>query len=474
MLGVLIRGLVVLGMGWWLYKVVYSVFFSPLRCIPGPFILQLFPAYEMLMTQGGLWAWQEREYHRRYGRTFRKGWNTVLLASEDALREIHASSSFLKSDHFLATQVMGENIFSTINPEFHRKRKRIMAQAFSIPEVEALDQVVRTNVVDVATEILETHAAQGAAVDMFRMFGNISLDMIGVVGFGKSFETLVTGSHAAEEWFGDVLVRIYLSLFLPFVQSFPNPSKQKLLKLGEDAIQSVKRAPLGKSISLALINAKDPQTGDRLTDKELAEEAVLQIMAGLESTTSTMTWVLHLLLSHPDFLQDVIDELITRFPSRDAVITMEDCRAGCLPYLDAAIKETMRVMPTAPGCFERVVPKGGRVLHGYFLPAGTRVGVNTLTLHTLPEVWGKDAHIFTPRRWINMTKVPSAYAPFSIGARACIGKHLAMAEIRLTLATLLRKFHFHPLSNVPLTPYSLLFNIPKESKMHVHVTARTY
>ncbi|KAJ9058871.1 hypothetical protein DSO57_1007809 [Entomophthora muscae] len=88
----------------WLYKVWYSLFFSPLRGIPGPMSFQLIPAYELLLSLRGALPWKEREYHHRYGPVYRKGHTMVQFASEDAMCEIYSTQAYRKSDVFLKIQ----------------------------------------------------------------------------------------------------------------------------------------------------------------------------------------------------------------------------------------------------------------------------------------------------------------------------------------------------------------------------------
>ncbi|KAJ9058875.1 hypothetical protein DSO57_1007813 [Entomophthora muscae] len=363
-------GLLVSVVCWWVYNVCYSLFFSPLRNIPGPLVLQLFPVYELLFRMAGTFNWKEREYLIAYGGVYRKGWRKVIFASEEAMNEIYSTQAYAKSDFYLALQTQGHNLFSTMDKDFHRERKRIMAPSFSQKEIESFDEDIRHEVVTVATSIIQSMAKDKVPIDMYRLFSSFTMDVIGLLGFGRNFHTLRNGPHPAEKWFQQSNQRIAFEIFFPLLRLIPNLPLSNLKRLGLQAAHDTKLSLDRRSIMASLINAKDPDTGSKLSDTDLADEAILQIFAGSDSTANSMTWALYFIVKHPNVYDKVVNELNEKFPSLNHEITMGDCKQGSLPYLDAAIKESMRVMPAASGALERLVPQGGRTIDGHFLPGG--------------------------------------------------------------------------------------------------------
>lgn len=364
-----VSGLLVCGVGWWAYQVCYSLFFSPLRQIPGPLVLQLCPAYELVFRLRGTFNWKEREYLLRYGGVYRKGWANVVFASEEAMQEIYSTQAYAKSGFYRALQTQGHNLFSTMDKDFHRERKRIMAPSFSQKEIESFDEVIREEVVAVAMAVVRDRAARGTPIDMYALFSAITMDVIGLLGFGRNFHSLRDGPHPAEGWFNQSNLRIAVELFLPLFRHLPNPPLRNLKALGLQSVVAAKALPTARSIMATLIRARDPETGAQLSDQALADEAILQIFAGSDSTANSMTWALYFIVKHPATYASVVQELAKAFP-RHHEITLDDCKQGALPHLDAAIKESMRIMPAASGALERVVPAGGRTIDGYFLPEG--------------------------------------------------------------------------------------------------------
>ena len=119
--------------------------------------------------------------------------------------------------------------------------------------------------------------------------------------------------------------------------------------------------------------------------------------------------------------------------------------SGCT-YLRACIDEAMRLTPAVGGVLPRVVLAPGAIIAGETLPAGTSIGVPAYALHRLPENF-PDPLAFRPERWIaskeegvsemDVRKAKEAFFPFSIGPRACLGKHLAYVEMTLAVARVL-------------------------------------
>lgn len=133
-------------------------------------------------------------------------------------------------------------------------------------------------------------------------------------------------------------------------------------------------------------------------------------------------------------------------PYRDAVK---------LPYLNAVVREAMRIHPGVGLLLERFVPAGGLKLpDGRFVPAGTIVGLNPWVVHRDTEVFGADAHVFNPGRWLKgdgededeynarLKRMKDADLTFGAGSRVCLGKNLALLEVYKLIPTLFMKYDF--------------------------------
>ncbi|KAF7153552.1 hypothetical protein RHSIM_Rhsim01G0222700 [Rhododendron simsii] len=166
------------------------------------------------------------------------------------------------------------------------------------------------------------------------------------------------------------------------------------------------------------------------------------IMGGSDTTTAAMTWALSLLLNHKKSLQLVQQELDTRV-GRERWVEESDIKN--LDYLQASVKETLRLYPPGPLSIPREAMEDCHVA-GYFVPKGTRLIVNLWKLHHDSRVW-TDPHEFRPERFLDTngeedgTGREFAFLPFSWGRRSCPGMTAAYQVMHLTLGRLLQGFN---------------------------------
>jgi len=174
-----------------------------------------------------------------------------------------------------------------------------------------------------------------------------------------------------------------------------------------------------------LLQARD-EAGEALTDVELRDELMTALAAGHETTATSLAWAFERLLLHPQTYERLREEV------RGAAAEPE--KLAALPYLDAVVKEVMRLRP--------VVPLVGRVLQqpftldGYDLPTGTAVAANIFLAHRNPDVY-PEPDAFRPERWLGVQPDPTSYLPFGGGIRRCIGAAFATYEMKIVLGTIL-------------------------------------
>ncbi len=180
-----------------------------------------------------------------------------------------------------------------------------------------------------------------------------------------------------------------------------------------------------------LIEARD-EKGVGLTDEELRDEMLTLLVAGHETTATAVSWALWRILRHPEVEQAVRDELQTVTGGRP----IEPGQVGALRYLDATIKETMRLNPTLP-LVARLLQAPLRVGH-HELPKGVYVAPNIWLTHRLPDVWPEPEH-FRPERFLGRSVKPYHFFPFGGGTRTCLGMAFATYEMKIVLAEILRR-----------------------------------
>ncbi|CDO91102.1 cytochrome P450 [Mycobacterium triplex] len=218
----------------------------------------------------------------------------------------------------------------------------------------------------------------------------------------------------------------------------------------------------------ALIEAIDPETGLPLTDDEICAELVLFMLAGHDTTSTTLTYALWALGHHPGIQDRVRAEVATL---GDRPLTPDDVTQ--LGLTVRVLHEALRLCPPASGTAR--TPTRDIVVDGYRVPAKTIALVSFYALHRDPDLW-EDPLRFDPDRFLpERSKGRSRwqYLPFGGGPRSCIGDHFAMLEATIALATIIRTAEIASLDDdFPLaTPFTVVAAKPIHA--HIYLRAKT-
>jgi cytochrome P450 len=183
-----------------------------------------------------------------------------------------------------------------------------------------------------------------------------------------------------------------------------------------------------KDVLAMLMQARD-EAGEPLNDTELRDELMTALVAGHETTATALAWAFERILSHPEVYARLDAEVQA---AGGCGATPE--RIVALPYLDAVIKEVMRLRPIIP-VVARMLQKP-TTIGGYELPVGTAVGACIYLAQRNPEVY-PEPEAFRPERFLEQPTDPVSWLPFGGGIRRCVGAQFATYEMKIVLATLL-------------------------------------
>ena len=186
---------------------------------------------------------------------------------------------------------------------------------------------------------------------------------------------------------------------------------------------------------LGLIVAARYDDGSRMSDEEIRDQLITLVVAGHETTATSLAWSIDWLSRLPAVRERLTLEIdaLGDSPSPEAI--------AAAPYLEAFCTEALRVHPILPDVTrEVVVPfRLGR----WSIPTGAAVAVATTLLHTDEKVY-PEAHSFQPERWLDRKPSPFSYTPFGGGNRRCLGAAFATYEMKIALATIVRTMTFEP------------------------------
>ena len=234
----------------------------------------------------------------------------------------------------------------------------------------------------------------------------------------------------------------------------------------DEAIASARDNPdSGAELIQLLMNTTDPETGQPLTDQAISDELFIFVLAGHDTTSTTLTYALWS-LGHHQQIQDRVAAEVSALGDRP--LTVDD--VGNLPYTVRVIHESLRMCP--PGAALTRSAMRDVVVDGFRVPAGTNFVIGIYAIHHDPA-WWDDPETFDPDRFTAERSVGRErwqFVPFGGGPRACVGQHFAMLEATLALASIVRAVNLDSVD--PDFPLDLAFTVTAGAPIPVRVSAR--
>ncbi|KAF9875111.1 hypothetical protein CkaCkLH20_07377 [Colletotrichum karsti] len=385
--------------------------------------------------------------------------------SLDAAKTIYGHGShFRKNDWY---SVWGDpslrNHFSETDPKAHANSRRQVSSVYSMSNMVSYEPYV-----DECTEILSQRfsefSAQGTVIDLGHWFQCYAFDVIGKITFSRRFGCLDAGGdpqHVMKELDDSIQLSsalgVYPWLWPPIFKLLQQLGKGKepkgtafVVKYAAEQVtarqQEEKPADGPQDFISKLVQAQKERP-ETVTSIAIQLAGGANIAAGSDTTAISLSGMMYNLCKHPHAMQRLRKELddAAADGSISNPITFREAQA--LPYLQAVIKESLRVHPATGFTMPRVVPEGGRQLAGSFLPEGTVVGINAWVAHHNEEVFGHDAAQFRPERWIDSSKeqksaMESYFFTFGQGSRTCIGKNISLLEVSKAIPRMIQEFDF--------------------------------
>ncbi|KAK0637841.1 Bifunctional cytochrome P450/NADPH--P450 reductase [Lasiodiplodia hormozganensis] len=309
---------------------------------------------------------------------------------------------------------------------------------------------------DIASQLVFKWARYGpnTAIEVAEDFTRLTLDTLALCAMDYRFNSFYSpemhpfieamGSFLSECGRRDQRPALIQSLMWK-TQAQYDADISVLQRTGQEVIDTRRANPTDKMDFLnAMLNGKDPKTGEGLSDDNIIANMITFLIAGHETTSGTLSFLFYYLLKDPQAYQKAQKEV-------DDVIGREPINVGHLsklPYITALLRETLRLQSPAP-LFTLSSEDSPQILQGkYRVDAGEPIAVLLHQLHRDPKVWGDDAEEFRPERMTDgnfdriTTEYPNCWKPFGNGMRACIGRPFAWQEALLVIALLLQNFNF--------------------------------
>ncbi|OZJ03674.1 hypothetical protein BZG36_03539 [Bifiguratus adelaidae] len=476
-----VRALLLGYLGYKISKRLYLVFLGPLSHIPGPIFSSLVdvPMWMKKSVREAKLFQTVFQLHEQYGPVVRLGVDRISVSDKAIIKEVLGKQDFPKAEDYKRFQLEGhQTVFSTIDKNFHKHRRRAVSPAFSLRYLGSLEPFLQSctekMILNIRQQIANNRGA-ATTLDIWGLYKHLALDVIGETAFGCEFDMINGGIGEAGRLPGAIDHRMHfagLRALLPGFVRWTISSKNALesdeylfkfmseiieqrteatraeAEQNGQALDSPSRRKKGKrnDILQILIETQFADNEeDRLMAKDIIQETVLFLIAGSETTSNTIAFTIIFLIQHPKVLEALVKEIDSvdlkqkGEDNRIPLPSFDDLKS--LPYLNAVIDETLRLRPVTGTGLPRQ-PPADVVLGGYAIPKNTTINCFTWGCHISDKYWYKP-HEFMPERWLDGAEHPAdhdAFFPFSIGSRNCIGKNFAWMELRLGIFALLKYF----------------------------------
>ncbi|OMJ24083.1 Versicolorin B desaturase [Smittium culicis] len=438
------------------FKTIYLVFIDPLRKIPGPWYARFSanPANRAVLK--GETTRYLQSLHDKYGPIVRITPDKVSVSNTKEFKKILASYKYRKGEEYEGFANVHESIFSTRDEDFNRMRRRQVGPAFSTTGLNTVDsKVFELCVTNVENKFIRDIDLGGGATEFnyFKHYQNIAADVIGELAFGKSFDAVKNDGHDITDWVNSsmrnsVIFRSFplLKLIQQMIPALTTKERKlrnyclEAIKQRKDLIKNNKYDEKRIDILQMYLTAINTSNNKPLSEDELIAEMVTMVIAGVDTTSITMTWLTVYYMLYPHIYKRVLDEIRTNFPDKDRKITQHDAKEK-LPYFIATVYETLRVVGSVGGILFREAPKDGVEILGYNIPQGNEFGMFIPGTHNDTEVW-HDPRTFNPDRFLGPEgdNLKKEIVAFSTGVRICPGRNLAWMEILQIIPNMLKDF----------------------------------
>ncbi|MFD9216117.1 cytochrome P450 [Streptomyces sp. NPDC087659] len=367
----------------------------------------------------------------------------AVFSAEGAQQVLATDSANFRKDNAFYEEVresFGNGLLTSQDDDYLRQR-RLVQPLFTRRRVDGYAAAVT----DETAGLLDRWAtAPDSTVDVVDEMTRLALRAVARILFGTDVEAAVPVVERCFPVIGDYTLRRGYSPVNP-PRNWPTPDNRRAASATEelygvcDRIIEERRAEgdaaKGDDLLTLLARAESSEDG-ALDASEIRDQVLVFLLAGHETTATSLAFALHLLARHPEEQSRARAEAVRILGGR----TPEAYDLDALPYLTQVLKEAMRLYPAAPVVGRRAVADA--VVGGHTIPAGADVVVAPWVTHRHPRYW-EDPDRFDPERFApgaEKDRPRYAWFPFGGGPRACIGQHFSMLESVLALAMILRDY----------------------------------
>ncbi|KAF7340055.1 Cytochrome P450 [Mycena venus] len=416
------------------------------------------------------------EWHQQFGKVVKFhgacGHQILSITDEYAVAFIVGAEGiykFPKPDGVRAwfQKTLGEGILWIEGKEAHEKQRRSLAPALTQQSIRKFISIFYETSGKLAAQwakLLDNSQTDEVEIEVTNWAGRFALDTVARAAFSYDFDLLSGEPNALAEALDGLtnnenkLSSFYMrALFWMFPSILSIGKKGKMIRRVKAELGAIARGMWRDAKStidshstdddktlMALMLKADAASDQQLREDEIVAQMRTVLSAGYETVSAVIAWVLYELSMNPRIQGQLRNEISSPGdPSLDEL--------NKYPILNSVILETLRLHPAILENHHQAAetisvplsePIPGNSAPYLVIPKGTVLLIPVNVLQIDPEIWGDDAHLFRPERWLDPDSTNRNLFAFSEGPRSCIGKKFALAEIKALTVTLIRQFSF--------------------------------
>ncbi|KAI1173798.1 cytochrome P450 monooxygenase-like protein [Nemania sp. FL0916] len=422
---------------------IYRAFFHRLSGYQGPFLARLSNFYITLRSVKRLRLFEEVEkLHLEYGDYVRLGPTELSIADPEAVQPIYGSQSPVTKGPFYTMLEPRTPILMERDKREHARRRKVWDQGFTTKALSDYESRM-TKAISQLLDVLEERC--NSPIDITSWITFFAFDVMEDLAFNNSAEMLANGQAAymlstARADMATNSFFVHLPWLLPIVKRIPivNRNYLKLWSWLQDQInERAKIEPDRPDIFSWLLAAYNQGPKTQQDQRNLHGDTHLVVVADSDTVAATLTNVFFQLAQDPDIVRMLQQEFA-------ALPDLTNDSLQIVELLDAVIYETLRLHPAVPSGTQRMTPPEGLRIGDRHIPGEVIVQVPSHTVFRDPRAFEQPLE-FIPERWTKrpeLIKDRSVFIPFNLGLYSCVGKRLAMIEMRRVIGEILSQYDF--------------------------------
>ncbi|KAJ4363109.1 hypothetical protein N0V83_010229 [Neocucurbitaria cava] len=419
---------------------IYRIYLHQLSHIPGPILPKITSLWLYYHSYLGDEARVIHLLHQQYGPYVRVSPNEIDISDADAIPAIYVSKGgFPKAPCYANFDIDGhKTIFSTTDAEYRSPRAKAVVPLFSTKSLRENEQAIWACVDRMVNRLAEESKGR-RPVNVLNLTRSLAIDAVSTHLFRENYDGVSErGPVLSVSAFVDAFVAVGRFFYLPnwfFVWLDWAVAKWQADRETDDSMSLVDKF-VGTLV--AKTTAKSTTFPGRLlaaglSDSETKAQCKDLVFAGTDSTGMNLATIIRNLALYPEKYARLKKEV-----SDNVALGKDAQEVQALPYLNAIVKEGLRISMANPTRLPHVVPQGGWTFKNTYFPAGSIVGCAGYELHFNSAIF-PDPLSFIPERWLNSTEEMSKHwFAFGAGSRTCIARNLATLELQFATERLAR------------------------------------